>query len=151
MIYNLDFQPVFDTFVERGSVKGYRNYKELPDNAFSQDTKFIVLYVELMGFDLKETIIVDEYNIRKTLYSYKFRTSLRIVSNEGNIVAQTPPFYSNTEPTQFDEKPTKVHTTIELNFYGNPIPIGEHMITFTVTDVVSGKSFDIKKDIKVVA
>ena len=141
-----EFNATFSTFVEPFSTIGYGVYEER-SNIFAPG-ETIVLYVEPVGFAHKQ--IIDKEgrgNNNTTLYlmnmtaDYKIAaangTELQLIEDVqvGNITSHRP----NTE----------MFLTLTLTPEEQSLPTGSYAITYSVTDEVSGESFDLEKDITV--
>jgi hypothetical protein len=141
-----EFNATFSTFVEPFSTIGYGVYEER-SNIFAPG-ETIVLYLEPVGFAHKQ--IIDKEgrgNNNTTLYlmnmtaDYKIAaangTELQLIEDVqvGNITSHRP----NTE----------MFLTLTLTPEEQSLPIGSYAITYSVTDEVSGESFDLEKDITV--
>ncbi len=140
----LDFQSVFDTFVEDGSVEGFGVYDERPSNIFSPDTRTIVLYVEPVGYGFQEGVD-EEGNV---LYLFNFSATVEVSDNQGNPLTEPIPADFG-DPLISHNKATEAFMPITLTL-DQPLPIGEYSVTYTITDATTGKSFEIPKDIRVV-
>lgn len=141
----LEFQSSFDTFVEEGSVQGYGVYDEHPSNIFRPDTRSITLYVEPIGYGFQEGA---DYK-GSILYSFKFSATITISDGQGNPLTGAIPAEFE-DPFNSHNKATEAFMPITLDL-DNLLPSGDYTITYRIFDGTSGKSFEIKKDIKVVA
>jgi hypothetical protein len=135
-----EFNAAFSTFVELFSAAGYGVYEE-HENVFRPGEK-IVLYVEPVGFD-HEQVLDDQGN---TLYLMNMSADYTIASANGtelqtiegipvgSIISHRP----NTE------------LFLELTLtQESPLPVGDYLITYAVTDEVSGESFQLEKEITI--
>ncbi len=139
-----EFNATFSTFVEPFSAAGYGVYKER-SNVFAPG-ETIVLYVEPVGFAHRQ-IIDEEGRDNNTLYlmnmtaDYEITaangTELQLIEDVqvGSIISHRP----NTE----------MFLTLTITPEDQPLPIGHYIITYSVTDEVSGESFDLEKEITV--
>ena len=139
-----EFNATFSTFVEPFSAAGYGVYEER-SNVFAPG-ETIVLYVEPVGFAHRQ-IIDEEGDNNNTLYfmnmtaDYEIAaangTELQLIEDVqvGNITSHRP----NTE----------MFLTLTLAQEVQPLPIGSYVITYSVTDEVSGESFQLEKEITV--
>jgi hypothetical protein len=139
----LNFQSVFDTYIEPYSAQGYGIYQDRPSNIFSPDTSAITLYVEPVGYSFKEGVD-EEGNI---LYSFNFTATITISDSQGNPLTEPIPAEFD-EPLNSHNKATEAFMPITLTLE-QPFPVGEYTITYDITDGTSGKSFQIVKDIRV--
>ncbi len=141
-----EFNATFSTFVEPFSAAGYGVYEER-SNIFAPG-ETIVLYVEPVGFAHEQ--IIDEKgggNNNTTLYLMNMTADYEIAAANGtefqliedvqvgNITSHRP----NTE----------MFLTLTLAQEVQPLPIGSYVITYSVTDEVSGESFQLEKEITV--
>jgi hypothetical protein len=139
----LNFQSVFDTYIEPYSAQGYGIYQDRPSNIFSPDTSAITLYVEPVGYSFEEG--VDEKG--NILYSFNFTATITISESQGNPLTEPIPAEFD-EPLNSHNKATEAFMPITLTLE-QPLPVGEYTITYDITDGTSGKSFQIVKDIRV--
>ncbi|MGC1131574.1 MAG: hypothetical protein WA941_02025 [Nitrososphaeraceae archaeon] len=140
---NIAFQPAFETFVADGSVQGYGVYREQPSNIFVPG-ETIVLYVEPVGYAFKEGVD-REGNI---LHSYNLTANIIISDNRGNQLTDPISIESENSLNSFN-KELEAFLPVSLT-QSEPFPVGEYTIAYTITDGVSGESFDIVKDIRIV-
>src|SRR5215217_5605654 len=141
-----EFNATFSTFVEPFSAAGYGVYEER-SNIFAPG-ETIVLYVEPVGFAHEQ--IIDEKgggNNNTILYLMNMTADYEIAAANGtefqliedvqvgNITSHRP----NTE----------MFLTLTLAQEVQPLPIGSYVITYSVTDEVSGESFQLEKEITV--
>lgn len=139
-----EFNATFSTFVEPFSAAGYGVYEER-SNIFAPG-ETIVLYVEPVGFAHRQ-IIDEEGGNNNTLYFMNMTADYEIAAANGtefqliedvqvgNITSHRP----NTE----------MFLTLTLAQEVQPLPIGSYVITYSVTDEVSGESFQLEKEITV--
>ena len=144
-----EFNATFSTFIEPFSAAGYGVYEER-SNIF-EPGETIVLYVEPMGFAHKQVIDEERSSNNNTLLylmnmtsDYKIATAngteleLQLIEDEQglrNITSHRP----NTE----------MYLTLTLTPEVQPLPVGRYVITYSVTDEISGESFELEKDITV--
>lgn len=140
-----EFNATFSTFVEPFSAAGYGVYEER-SNIFAPG-ETIVLYVEPVGFAHKQVIDKEGGNNNTMLYlmnmtaDYEIAaangTKLQLIEDVqvGNITSHRP----NTE----------MFLTLTLTPEVQSLPIGSYVITYSVTDEISGESFDLEKNITV--
>ncbi|MEW6603819.1 MAG: hypothetical protein AB1351_03915 [Thermoproteota archaeon] len=134
------FNATFSTYVQPFTAAGYGVYEE-HDNVFDPG-ETMVLYVELVGYDHMH-VMDDQGNI---LYLMNMTadyiiasangTELQAIENvpAGSIVSHRP----NTE------------LFLELSLtQDTPFPEGDYLITYVITDEVSGESFTIEKQVTV--
>jgi hypothetical protein len=132
------FRSQFDTFVN--SADGYGVYEEHKSNVFKPGEP-IILYVEPVGFTHK-TISGVSNNTK--LYLINMTAGIVLSDKQGNILLgrENIPLLSVISHNKNTELFMKLRVT-----QTNPFPAGEYVITYTVTDVPSGKNFKIVKDI----
>ena len=150
-----EFNTTFSTFVEPFSAAGYGVYEER-SNIFAPG-ETIVLYVEPVGFAHER--IIDEKgggNNNTMLYlmnmtaDYEIAaangTELQLIEDVqvGSITSHRP----NTEMFLTLTLTPERFGIIEA-FEVQPLPIGSYVITYSVTDEVSGESFQLEKEITV--
>src|SRR5215207_6385514 len=150
-----EFNATFSTFVEPFSAAGYGVYEER-SNIFAPG-ETIVLYVEPVGFAHEQ--VIDEKgggNNNTMLYLMNMTADYEIAAANGtefqliedvqvgNITSHRP----NTEMFLTLTLTPERFGIIEA-FEVQPLPIGNYVITYSVTDEVSGESFQLEKDITV--
>jgi hypothetical protein len=146
----LEFQSVFNEFIEKDSFKGYGIYKKA-SNEFSQNIEKIVLYIEPVGFTFQERVYVDEYkHTEEILYLSRFRSTIKVIGKlVPTFVHESPPTYLNRILSK--NKMTEFHLVLQFNPSDWQLSIGKYTIEYTVTDNISKKSFEIIKDVKIVS
>jgi hypothetical protein len=147
-----EFNATFSTFIEPFSAAGYGVYEER-NNVFAPG-ETIVLYVEPVGFDHRQ--VLDEEGNNTTLYLINMTADYEIVSVNGtelqlledvpvgSIISHRP----NTElflTLTLDLEIITRNATQEVQSF----PTGNYVITYYVTDEVSGESFQLEKEITV--
>ena len=150
-----EFSAAFSTFIEPFSAAGYGVYEER-SNIFAPG-ETIVLYVEPVGFAHEQ--VIDEggsSNNNTMLYlmnmtaDYEIAaangTELQLIEDVqvGSITSHRP----NTEMFLTLTLTPERFGIIEA-FEVQPLPIGNYVITYSVTDEVSGESFQLEKEITV--
>ena len=121
--------------------QGYGAYEERNSNVF-QPGETIYLYIEPSGFAYK-TLQDDRGNI---LYSIAFSPTATINDKNGNLLAG-PLEIPNTEIiSHYKNKEIFIPFTITQS---SPFPPGDYMIKYTITDINSGNSFDIVKNLTI--
>jgi hypothetical protein len=141
-----EFNATFSTFVEPFSAAGYGVYEER-SNIFAPG-ETIVLYVEPVGFAHKQVIDKEGGGNNNTMLylmnmtaDYEIAaangTKLQLIEDVqvGNITSHRP----NTE----------MFLTLTLTPEVQSLPIGNYVITYSVTDEISGESFNLEKNITV--
>jgi hypothetical protein len=150
-----EFNATFSTFVEPFSAAGYGVYEER-SNIFAPG-ETIVLYVEPVGF-AHEQVIDEEGGSNNNTMLYLMNmtadyeiaaangTELQLIEDVqvGSIISHRP----NTEMFLTLTLTPERFGIIEA-FEVQPLPIGSYVITYSVTDEVSGESFQLEKDITV--
>jgi hypothetical protein len=140
-----EFNATFSTFVEPFSAAGYGVYEER-SNVFAPGER-IVLYVEPVGFGHRQ-ILDEEGNSNNTLYLMNITADYKIASANGTelqLIEDMPPVVNITSHRQN----TEMFLTLTLTQDVQSLPIGEYVITYSVTDEVSGESFQLEKEITV--
>ena len=141
-----EFNATFSTFVEPFSAAGYGVYEER-SNIFAPG-ETIVLYVEPVGFAHKQVIDNEGGGNNNTMLylmnmtaDYEIAaangTKLQLIEDVqvGNVTSHRP----NTE----------MFLTLTLTPEAQSLPIGSYVITYSVTDEISGESFELERDITV--
>ena len=134
------FNATFSTFVEPNTTAGFGVYKE-HSNVFGPGER-IVLYVEPVGYSHKP--IAD--NQGKTLYLINMTADLVIADSNGTMLAAI----NNIPVESIASHRTNTELFLELTLtQQRPFPVGDYTIRYTITDEVSGKSFQLEKQIRV--
>ena len=134
------FNATFITFVEPNSTAGFGVYKE-HGNVFRPGER-IVLYVEPVGYGHKP--IVD--NQGKILYLINMTADLVITDSNGTVLATI----NNVPVESIASHRTNTELFLELTLtQQRPFPAGDYTIRYTITDEVSGKSFQLAKQIRI--
>jgi hypothetical protein len=120
--------------------QGYGIYQERNSNVF-RPGEDMILYIEPSGFTYKN-LKDDQGNL---LYSINFIIGATIYDKNGNYI---------TGPLKFPFDFISHHKNKEISFdftikQSSPFPSGDYIVKYTVTDINSGKSFDIVKSIKI--
>jgi len=137
----LRFHPIVAIFVNESAELGNGVYQE-HSNVFNPD-ETITLYAQPVGFGHKE--ITGENG--EKLFLMNFTADIILTKQDGtpigggtNIPAgQIMSHYRNTE--------LFLHLSLT---HDNPLPKGEYKVNYNVTDQISGNTFKITKDLKVV-
>jgi hypothetical protein len=135
---NSGFHSQFDSFVN--STEGYGIYQEHNSNIFKPGED-IILYVEPVGFS---HVPVSVNNT--SLYLINLTASIILSDTQGNILfgRENVPIFDIASHTQNTEMFARLRVG-----QSSPFPSGEYVITYILTDVPSGKSFKIVKNITV--
>lgn len=135
-----EFNATFSTFVEPLSAAGYGVYQE--HGSVFRPGETIVLYVEPVGFGYRQ---IPDGN-GSSLYLMNMTADYVIASSNG------------TELQAIEDVPvgsivshrTNTELFLELTLtQARPFPVGDYNIKYTITDEVSGKSFQLEKQIRV--
>jgi hypothetical protein len=135
-----EFNATFNTFVEPLSAAGYGVYQE--HGSVFRPGETIVLYVEPVGFGYKQ---IPDGN-GSALYLMNMTADYVIASSNG------------TELQTIEDVPVgsivshRANTELFLELtltQARPFPAGDYNIKYTITDEVSGKSFQLEKQIRV--
>jgi hypothetical protein len=140
-----EFNATFSTFIEPFSAAGYGVYEER-SNVFAPG-ETIVLYVEPVGFDHRQVLDDEEGNTTTTLYLINMTADYEIDSVNGTELQllEDVPVGSITS-----HRPnTELFLTLTLTQDVQSFPTGNYIITYSVTDEVSGESFQLEKEITV--
>jgi len=140
------FRPQFDTYVN--SADAYGIYEEHKSNVFKPGEP-IILYVEPIGFthmqingDISNSN--SNSNNNSKLYLINMTAGIVLSDKQGNILLgrENIPLLG----VKSHHKNTELFANLRLT-QSSPFPEGGYVITYTVTDAPSGKSFKIVKDI----
>lgn len=149
-----EFNATFSTFVEPFTAAGYGVYEER-SNIFAPG-ETIVLYVEPMGFAHEQVIDEGGSNNNTMLYLMNMTADYEIAAANGTELqliedVQVGSITSHRPNTEMflTLTLTPERSGIIEAFEVQPLPIGSYVITYSVTDEVSGESFQIEKDITV--
>jgi hypothetical protein len=141
-----EFNATFSTFVEPFSAAGYGVYEERSDVFAPGET--IVLYVEPVGFAHRQFIDKEGNSNNNTLYLMNITADYEIASANGTelqLIEDMPPVVNITSHRQN----TEMFLTLTLTQDVQSLPIGGYIITYSVTDEVSGESFELEKEITI--
>src|SRR5215210_6242337 len=139
-----EFNATFSTFVEPFSAAGYGVYEER-SNVFAPG-ETIVLYVEPVGFAHRQ-IIGEEGGNNNTLYFMNMTADYEIAAANGTKLQLIEDVQAGSITSHRPN--TEMPLTLTITPEVQPLPIGDYIITYSVTDDVSGKSFELKKEITV--
>jgi hypothetical protein len=144
-----EFNASFSTFIEPFSAAGYGAYEER-SNIFAPG-ETIVLYVEPVGFAHKQ--IIDEErgsNNSTMLYLMNMTSDYKIAATNGTeIEIQLIEDKQGLRNITSHRPNTEMYLTLTLTPEVQPLPIGSYIITYSVTDEISGESFELEKDVTV--
>ncbi len=132
------FRSVFDTFVTSEPL-GFGLYDEKVSNTF-RPGEDIILYIEPEGFEYGTA--TDGVN--KKLYTIDFTADFTISDTEGNVLTGQQGLPVGKIVLPYQEKKVFIPFTITQT---TPFPSGTYIITYTIHDANSGKSFDIVKEV----
>src|SRR5215212_8327383 len=138
------FNATFSTFVEPFSAAGYGVYEER-SNVFAPG-ETIVLYVEPVGFAHRQ-IIGEEGGNNNTLYFMNMTADYEIAAANGTKLQLIEDVQAGSITSHRPN--TEMPLTLTITPEVQPLPIGDYIITYSVTDDVSGESFELKKEITV--
>ena len=141
-----EFNATFSTFVEPFSAAGYGVYEER-SNIFAPG-ETIVLYVEPVGFAHEQ--IIDEKgggNNNTMLYLMNMTADYEIAAANGTELQLIEDVQVGSITSHRPN--TEMFLTLTLAPEVQPLPIGSYVITYSVTDEVSGESFQLEKEITV--
>jgi hypothetical protein len=144
-----EFNASFSTFIEPFSAAGYGVYEER-SNIFAPG-ETIVLYLEPVGFAHKQ--IIDEErgsNNSTMLYLMNMTSDYKIAAANGTeLELQLIEDKQGLRNITSHRPNTEMYLTLTLTPEVQPLPIGSYVITYSVTDEISGESFELEKDITV--
>ena len=141
-----EFNATFSTFVEPFSAAGYGVYEER-SNIFAPG-ETIVLYVEPVGFAHEQ--VIDEEggsNNNSTLYLMNMTADYEIAAANGTELQLIEDVQVGSITSHRPN--TEMFLTLTLAPEVQPFPVGNYVITYSVTDEVSGESFELEKEITV--
>ena len=135
------FKEQFDTFVN--SADGYGVYEVHKSNVFKSGEP-IILYVEPVGFTHMPINSGGGPANNSKLYLINMTASIVLSDKQGNILLgrENIPLLNVIS----HNRNTELFMNLRLT-QSSPFPAGDYVVTYTVTDVPSGKSFKIVKDI----
>jgi hypothetical protein len=139
-----EFNATFSTFVEPFSAAGYGVYEER-SNVFAPG-ETIVLYVEPVGFAHRQ-IIDEEGGNNNTLYFMNMTADYEITAANGTELQLIEDVQAGSITSHRPN--TEMPLTLTITPEVQPLPIGDYIITYSVTDEVSGESFELEKEITV--
>ena len=143
-----EFNATFSTFVEPFSAAGYGVYEER-SNIFAPG-ETIVLYVEPVGFAHKQVIDERGSNNNTLLYLMNMTSDYKIAAANGTeLDLQLIEDEQNLRNITSHRPNTEMYLTLTLTPEVQPLPVGSYVITYSVTDEISGESFELEKDITV--
>ena len=144
-----EFNATFSTFVEPFSAAGYGVYEER-SNIFAPG-ETIVLYVELVGFAHKQVIDEERGSNNNTLlYLMNMTSDYKIAAANGTeLELQLIEDEQGLRNITSHRPNTEMYLTLTLTPEVQPLPVGSYVITYSVTDEISGESFELEKDITV--
>ena len=144
-----EFNATFSTFVEPFSAAGYGVYEER-SNIFAPG-ETIVLYVEPVGFAHKQVIDEERGSNNNTLlYLMNMTSDYKIAAANGTeLELQLIEDEQSLRNITSHRPNTEMYLTLTLTPEVQPLPIGSYVITYSVTDEISGESFELEKDITV--
>jgi hypothetical protein len=144
-----EFNATFSTFIEPFSAAGYGVYEER-SNIFAPG-ETIVLYVEPVGFAHKQIIDQERGRNNNTmLYLMNMTSDYKIAAANGTeLELQLIEDKQGLRNITSHRPNTEMYLTLTLTPEVQPLPIGSYVITYSVTDEISGESFELEKDITV--
>ncbi len=144
-----EFNATFSTFVEPFSAAGYGVYEER-SNIFAPG-ETIVLYVEPVGFAHKQVIDEERGSNNNTLlYLMNMTSDYKITAANGTeLELQLIEDEQGLRNITSHRPNTEMYLTLTLTPEVQPLPVGSYVITYSVTDEISGESFELEKDITV--
>lgn len=134
------FHSQFDTYIN--STQGYGVYQEHKSTTFRAGEP-IILYVEPVGFT-HMPLKVGANNTK--LYLVNLTAGILVSDKQGNVLfgKENIPLLNVISHNKNTEVSVRLSVT-----QSSPFPTGNYVITYTVNDVPSGKSFKIVKDITI--
>ncbi len=144
------FNATFSTFVEPFSVAGYGVY-EVRSNVFSPGEP-IVLYVEPVGFGHKQIIDKEgdgssNNNNNTMLYLMNITADYEIDAANGTKLQLIEDVQAGSITSHRPN--TEMPLTLTITPEVQPLPVGSYVVKYSVSDEISGESFELKKNIVV--
>ena len=137
-----EFNATFSTFIQPFSAGGYGVYQE--HNSVFAPGESMVLYVEPVGYDFKR--VPD--NRGNTLYLMNMTADYTISDANGTTLAMIK---GVPVGSIISHRPnTELFLELSLT-QQSPFPEGDYLITYVVTDKVSGEKFALEKHVTVEA
>jgi hypothetical protein len=137
---NQTFSSAFDTFVS-SQPGGYGMYENRKSNVFKPGETFS-LYVEPAGYAYGTVTDADG----NKLYTMNFTLDFLISDKNGTVLTGQKDLPISNLVSHHQNKELFFDISIDQS---SPFPPGDYVITYTLTDKNSGKSFDITKDVTV--
>lgn len=137
---NQTFSSAFDTFVS-SEPGGYGIYEDRKSNIFKPGETFL-LYVEPVGYAYGT--LTDKDGTR--LYTMNFTLDFLISDKNGTVLTGQKDVPISNLVSHRQNKELNLDISIDQS---SPFPPDDYVITYTITDKNSGKSFDITKDVTV--
>jgi len=134
------FGSSFDTFVDQYTALGYGVYEEHP--AVFTPGETIVLYVEPVGF--KHGTVLDDMG--NTLYLMNLTADYTIADASGAVLQTIEDVPVGSIVSHRPNTELFFELTLTQD---SPFPVGGYLLTYAVTDEVSGESFTIERQITV--
>ena len=131
------FRSGFDSFVVPGSIEGYGIYETHNSSSFKPGEK-ISLYVEPIGY---------AYKAVQSLNLMNFTADLLVSNKEGRVLMGFQDLPISTILSHHKNK--ELILTIGLT-QTSPFPLGDYILKYIIHDTVSGNSFSLVKNIKIV-
>ena len=135
-----EFNATFSTFVQPFSASGYGVYDER--GSIFEPGETMVLYVEPVGYDFMQ--VLD--NRGNTLYVMNMTADYTIADADGNELAMIKDVPVGSIASH--RQNTELFLELSLT-QASPFPEGDYLITYVVTDEVSGESFELEKQITI--
>jgi hypothetical protein len=143
-----EFNATFSTFIEPFSAAGYGVYEER-SNIFAPG-ETIVLYVEPVGFAHKQVIDERGSDSSTLLYLMNMTSDYKIAAANGTeLELQLIEDEQSLRNITSHRPNTEMYLTLTLTPEVHPLPVGRYVITYSVTDEISGERFELDKDITV--
>jgi hypothetical protein len=145
LIWNqTEFNVTFNTFIEPFSATGYGVYEE-------RDTVFvpgetIVFYLEPVGFAHEK--VLNEESSNNTRYLINMTADYEISAANGTMLQSIEDVQVGSITSHRPN--TELFLTLTLSQEVLPFPVGSYVIAYSVTDEISGESFQLEKEITVV-
>jgi len=137
----LRFHPIVATFVNESAELGNGVYQE-HSNVFNPD-ETITLYAQPIGFGHKE---ITGQNGEK-LFLMNFTADIILTTQDGTIIGGAKNIPAGQIVSHYRNTEMFLHLFLT---HEKPLPKGDYIVYYSVTDQVSGNTFKITKDLKVV-
>lgn len=139
-----EFHSVFSTYIKPGTAQGHSVYSERPSNVPFKSGETAELYIELSGFGYKPEIVSNKTG--DTIYTNNLTANILIFDKQGKQLMATK--YQVPKTTILNNKVDQKYITVPTQIPQN-IPSGDYEVRYFIIDNISGKNFEINKNIRI--